>query len=269
MTYDLTPKVVVVSVASDASGRLSVVPTYPDDTTFHNTYEASGSWTPRVKKELIGSVLDAAAFRFELRQGDVSLETVTNAADGQIAFTPLTYTQADIGKTYTYTICEIEPAIPLPGIIYDPLVMTIPVTIGDAGNGVLHVVPTYPEATTFRNVHRASGVWLPTGTKHLQAGGRELQEDAFSFKLTRLNDAGDECEWVGTYGHAMDGTIRFEPIHFTEQDSGKTFFFRIEEVAGDEQNMMYAPYPWDVQVEVKQGIVPGALSVTPTYTTYR
>lgn len=267
MTYDLTPKTVVVSVTSDASGQLSVLPAYPDDTTLHNAYEASGSWTPQVRKVLIGSTLQAGDHRFELRQGDLLIEAVTNAAAGQVVFSPLAYTESDIGKTYTYTIREIKPATPLPDIIYDPMVITISVAITDAGHGVLNVTPTYSEATTFTNVYPASGTWLPTGTTYLHGGGRALKEDEFSFTLSQLNESSGLYEAIGTYGHAVDGTIRFETLDYSVWDVGKTFFYRIAEITGAELGMSYAEDTWYVEVDVRQN-VPGQLIVTPTYTTY-
>lgn len=70
--------------------------------------------------------------------------TYGHDADGNIRFEPLTYTEADIGKTFTYTVREIPG--PNPHILYDPNVLSFDVSVTDAGGGELAISIAYPEA---------------------------------------------------------------------------------------------------------------------------
>ena len=144
MTYDPLVVEITVTVTDAGNGELSVTPVYPEDTEFNNSYAASGNWTPIVSKALSagGRELEAGEFTFNLldSEGNI-LQTKTNAADGSVTFDPIHYTQADIGQTYTYTIVEV--AGDEDGMTYDPMVVEITVTVTDAGNGELSVIPVY------------------------------------------------------------------------------------------------------------------------------
>ncbi len=157
MTYDPMEVEVTVTVTDAGNGELTVTPTYPEDTEFNNKYEAGDSWTPEVTKVLLGSTLTEGEFSFELKnvtdpENPVVVQTgVTNAADGSVTFDPISYTQDDIGKTYTYTIVEVAGSEI--GMSYDKMIVTVTVTVADAGNGKLAVTPEYPEDTEFNNTY--------------------------------------------------------------------------------------------------------------------
>ena len=125
MTYDPMVLSVDVAVTDAGGGVLNATPDYPADTTFNNTYRASGNVTLRALKVLSagGRDLETGEFTFELRNGaGTLLQSKTNAADGSIVFDPIPYTEADIGQTYTYTIREVVPGSPETGMTYDPMV---------------------------------------------------------------------------------------------------------------------------------------------------
>ena len=109
MTYDSLVVTYTVEVTDAGGGVLTVTPSIPEDTEFNNSYEASGSWTPAVTKVLDagGRELAEGEFTFELKRGEEVLQTKKNAAGGSVTFDAIEYTQADIGKTYTYTITEV------------------------------------------------------------------------------------------------------------------------------------------------------------------
>ncbi|HHW93680.1 MAG TPA: Cna B-type domain-containing protein, partial [Clostridiaceae bacterium] len=153
VTYDTSVFVYKVVVTDDGAGQLIATVTSPEDTTFNNTYEASGSWTPEVTKVLVGRELKAEEFSFRLKDSDDKLlQTKTNALDGKVTFDAIPYTQDDIGETYTYTIVEVVPGHPECGMKYDTAtVVTVTVTVKDAGEGKLDIETEYSEDTEFNN----------------------------------------------------------------------------------------------------------------------
>ncbi len=224
-----------------------------------NVYKATGNWVPMVSKALNagGRTLEADEFSFQLKQGDIVLQTKTNAADGSVTFDALNYTQADIGKTYTYTISEVAGSEG--GMTYDPMVVTITVTVVDAGGGVLTVTPEYPEDKEFNNTYIAKGSWTPEVTKALDAGGRLLEADEFEFEL--IDADGDV---IDTAKNAADGSVTFAAIGYTQADIGKTYTYTIKEVVGSEGGMTYDPMVVTITVTVVDA-GNGILTVTPTY----
>jgi uncharacterized repeat protein (TIGR01451 family)/pilin isopeptide linkage protein/uncharacterized repeat protein (TIGR02543 family) len=145
MFYD--PLEVALNITFDSitayNGVLGMTPAYSNDTEFNNSYTATGSLSARTwaTKELQGRALQAGEFSYQLkRQGSAEvLQTKTNAADGSISFDALSFTQADIGKTYTYTVNEVMPASGESGMAYDATTLRYRVTVEDAGNGQLTV----------------------------------------------------------------------------------------------------------------------------------
>lgn len=101
---------------------------------FTNSYHASGTLTlDNFSKILTGSPLAEGQFTFVLADEDGNvLQTVTNGADGSIAFEPLTYDETDIGQTYTYTVSETHGNAT--GITYDETVYTVNVAVADSAN---------------------------------------------------------------------------------------------------------------------------------------
>lgn len=210
ITYDETLYIVEVTVADNGEGGLTVKQTYKkgqsvaDAITFTNTYTNNGTGSVVIggikiyNKDLYGD-----DFSFILSQiladRTEKLEEVKNAKDGTFSFTDLTYTSADIGNTYTYTMQESIPADAVKqsdgtylkdGITYDPDVYTITVTVEDNGEGGLKITKklglteTDEIVTEFNNAYDITGTAKLelTGTKEL-TGGKPLADGDFSFGL--------------------------------------------------------------------------------------
>ena len=259
MTYDPMVLSVAVTVTDAGNGVLTVTPDYPDDVTFNNTYEADGSVTLEADKTLSGRDLTDGAFTFQLRNSaGTVLQTKTNAADGSIVFDPIYYNESAIGQTYTYTIREVVPASPETGMTYDPMVMAITVTVSDAGNGVLTVIPNYPNDTTFNNSYEADGSVSLEADKVLS--GRILKAGEFSFELR------EGSTLLETVSNAADGSIVFSALDFDETDIGQTYTYTIREVlpASPETGMTYDPMVISVDVAVTDA-GNGVLTATPDY----
>ncbi len=152
VSYDTSVFVYKVEVTDDGAGKLVAKVSDPLDSEFNNSYAASGDWAAKVTKALEGRDLKADEFSFQLKDSEGKvLQTKKNSVDGDVTFDPIAYTEKDAGKTYTYTIVEALPDAPECGMEYDLMVVTITVTVEDAGDGTLKVTPVYSDDTEFNN----------------------------------------------------------------------------------------------------------------------
>ena len=105
-------------------------------------YEASGSVQISAKKSLKGKQLEDQQFTFRLTDGrDAVVGEKKNDGTGDVTFDTIDFDQDDIGKTYTYTITELDDA--KQGYTYDAHTETVKVKVEDAGGGKLNVVSEY------------------------------------------------------------------------------------------------------------------------------
>lgn len=165
------------STGSTGSVDLRTEETESAVATFVNTYCATGSFTPKVKKEFQGEELQADAFSFELRDAAGTLiATTLNAADGTVAFSNVAFNQADFvespTKNLSYTVTEVKGA--RDDVEYDLVPVTVSVTVTDDGEGSLVAgTPTYVKdgATGSGTITNLRTVVLPkTGAAGIWAG---------------------------------------------------------------------------------------------------
>ena len=151
VTYDQKFITVTVEV-KEKSGKLEVSKvTYMTDgeeikkPTFNNRYTpVKTSAKLEVKKVLTGRPLQEGEFEFELKdlqRNKKILETVKNTADGKVQFKELKYTKAGI---YHYTISE--KAGDVPGVEYEPNLISATVTVEDKGGKLEVTKITYSKA---------------------------------------------------------------------------------------------------------------------------
>ena len=227
---------ITVTVTPDKKGVLSAeVEVTSGKAKFENTYttnpvESSVTDKIDVTKVLTGRDLTAGEFSFELREvkGEDSelIETVENAADGKVTFSPIEYTE--IGQ-HTYTLHEVKGNAG--GIDYDNTVYTIVTTISDNSKGQL--VATHElkgdedvKSIEFKNAYnltpkRFSVTDKITATKSLT--GRKLAAGEFSFELVE----GDKVVATGTNdasGNITMGTVKY--------DKAGTHTYTLREVNG-------------------------------------
>ena len=129
ITYDTKTITATVTVADNGKGALKATVTYDDEKAFENTYTPAGatSVTLGAKKVLEGKDLEAGKYSFELKKVDGTVvETVTNAADGTVTFSPISYDESQVG-THKYTISEVAGTET--GITYDKTVQEVEVTV--------------------------------------------------------------------------------------------------------------------------------------------
>ena len=129
ITYDTKTITATVTVTDNGKGALEATVTYDDEKAFENTYTPAGatSVTLGAKKVLEGKDLEAGKYSFELKKADGTVvETVTNAADGTVTFSPISYDESQVG-THKYTISEVAGSET--GITYDKTVQEVEVTV--------------------------------------------------------------------------------------------------------------------------------------------
>ena len=223
IVYSKNVAEITVTVTPNKKGELSAdVEVTSGKAKFENTYTANpveSSVTDKidVTKSLTGRDLTAGEFSFELREvkGEDSelIETVKNAADGNVTFSPIKYTE--IGQ-HTYTLHEVKGDAG--GIAYDNTVYTIVTTIADNGKGQLVATHELKGAEDVKSIEFKNAYNLTpksfsvtdkiAATKVLT--GRDLKAGEFSFELVEGNDV------VATGTNAADGKIAMTAIEYTE-----------------------------------------------------
>lgn len=127
---DNTGKEIVYSIQEDdMPNYIGEVISNGQQFTLKNTAIAPVSVKLMAKKELTGKVLATNQFSFELKQGNIVIDTVKNTADGKVIFKALTFTKAG---TYYYTLQEINDK--QDNVTYDTTVKSAVVTVVREGN---------------------------------------------------------------------------------------------------------------------------------------
>ena len=242
-TYDTHTETVVITVKDNGDGTLSVIAAYnPSGAVFNNTYSAKGSVVLKGTKSVTGTGLRSEQFIFNLIDKDNNiLRTAKNDATGAFAFGALNYTEKDAGKTFTYTIVEVNDG--QGGYAYDSKVCEVTVTVEDNGDGTLSAVATYTPDASFNNTYSAFGSVTFTGTKTVTGG--TLESGQFTFNL--LDQAGNV---IGQATNAADGSFAFAPVSYTIADAGKTFNYSIVEVNDGQGGYTYDTKVCKISVNV-------------------
>ena len=116
---------------------------------FVNTYSAKpASVSLKATKVLKGAQLTDGAFTFELLNNDEVMDSVTNDAEGNIAFKELT-----LDKAGTYTFKIVEVAGDKKGMTYDATEHTVTMRVDDNGRGQLVVAAIEGDNPTFTNTY--------------------------------------------------------------------------------------------------------------------
>lgn len=220
--YDSNIIYAKVTVGKDKTGKLTIANiTYEaglPDGTFENRDTFTNLYVPQktkatltVKKVLTGRKLQKNEFEFDLKENGQVLQTVKNAADGKVQFKELEYTKAG---TYEYTISE--KAGDVPGVEYEPNLITATVTVKDKGGKLEVTKVTYSKAgeetknPTFENRY-APGKTFARLEVNKVLTGRQLQKDEFEFELT-----GKEDHIHQTKKNTAAGKVQFDTVEYTK-----------------------------------------------------
>ena len=258
--YDATVRVrvtgegeLVTDVSYTRDGEAVSVPT------FTNKYEATGSFIPRITKQLRGGDLKERQFEFVLQRADGARLsaadgrtqlTARNDAAGAVAFDAVRYDQNDVGKTYTYLVNEVDDA--QPGITYDEHTLSMRVSVADKGDGSLTVTPEYREGReVFTNDYLKPATAELFVRKRLE--GRDwMPGDKFAFTLEadKANPDATAVPQVTSMtvtAQNKDEAQGFGPIVFNRAGS---YQYRIREVRGSLKRMAYDAAVHVVSVDV-------------------
>ena len=245
--YDTKTITATVTVADNGKGVLEATVAYDGEKVFENTYTPAGatSVTLGAKKVLEGKDLEAGKYSFELKKADGTVvETVTNAADGTVTFSPISYDESQVG-THKYTISEVAGTET--GITYDKTVQEVEVTVEKVSATELKATAS-KEANdlVFTNTYTPAGATSVTLGAKKVLEGKDLEAGKYSFELKKADGT-----VVETVTNAADGTVTFSPISYDESQVG-THKYTISEVAGTETGITYDKTVQEVEVTVEK-----------------
>ena len=267
VTYDQKFITVTVEV-KEKSGKLEVSKvTYMTDgeeikkPTFNNRYTpVKTSAKLEVKKVLTGRPLQEGEFEFELKdlqRNKKILETVKNTADGKVQFKELEYTKAG---TYHYTISE--KAGDVPGVEYEPNLISATVTVEDKGGKLEVTKITYSKAgeetknPTFENRYTPGKTFARLEVNKVLTG-RQLQKDEFEFELKEDG----KPDVLQTAKNDAQGKVQFQAINY---DKAGEYHYTITEKNNGLTGVTYDSSKVKVTVKVTDD-GKGKLSTTVTY----
>ena len=258
MTYDEHVATAEVTVTEDGEGKLTANVTKKENGRFTNTYRTELNYTAagglKLSKSLSGRPMTEGQFTFTVTPADEASANALGLLPGANNFkSPATaeatvglidilaghevkFTQADAGKTFTYTVAEKNDG--KPGYTYDDAVRTVTIAVADDGAGTLTATTTVsggPEGThttvhksgenkvesalvPFRNSYSATTdthggtVAQVVATKTL--AGRPMVDGEFYFGIAY---AGETEAIDGTCVTNLNGQVSFGALHYTTE----------------------------------------------------
>ena len=177
MTYDAHVATAEVTVTEDGEGNLTANVTKKENGRFTNTYRTELNYTAagglKLSKSLSGRPMTEGQFTFTVKPADEASANALGLLPGVnnfkssataeatvglidiLAGHEVKFTQADAGKTFTYTVAEKNDG--KPGYTYDDAVRTVTIAVADDGAGTLTATTTVsggPEGT-HTTVHKS------------------------------------------------------------------------------------------------------------------
>lgn len=235
VVYDKLQADVTVQVAretTDGREKLVAKVVYPDDVIFNNKLVTPAKAKIAFGKELtkagVKQDLKADQFQFVLKDrfGKV-LETVGNTADGQVAFSELTFNKVG---TYNYTVEELAGKDD--AIVYDTMKAAVSITVTRDGDALVSTVVN-PKDTIFNNKFVTPAKAAIQFSKELTKAGVNQTLTANEFQFVLKDSAGHIVE---TVGNTADGRVAFSELHF---DKAGTYTYTVEEVKGTNEDIVY------------------------------
>lgn len=259
MTYDGHVATAEVTVTDNGKGVLTANVTKKENGRFTNTYRSELDYAAagglKLSKTLSGRPMTEGQFTFTVTPADAASANALGLHEGANVYkSPATaeatvglidilaghevkFTQADAGKTFTYTVAEKNDG--QPGYAYDEAVRTVTIAIADDGAGTLTATTTVtgnPDKGTlvteyktgaatvesavvpFVNSYRAStdnpGGELAQIVATKTLTGRPLADGEFYFGIAY---AGEKEAIEGTCVTNVNGQVSFGALHYTTE----------------------------------------------------
>ena len=258
MTYDAHVATAEVTVTENGDGTLTANVTKKESGRFTNTYRSELDYAAagglKLSKTLYGRPMTEGQFTFTVTPADEASAIALGLHEGANVYkSPATaeatvglidilaghevkFTQADAGKTFTYTVAEKNDG--QPGYTYDDAERTVTIAIADDGAGTLTattIVSGGPEGThatvhksgenkvesavvPFANSYHAStdnpGGELAQIVATKTLTGRPLANGEFYFGIAY---AGETEAIDGTVATNINGQVSFGALHYTTE----------------------------------------------------
>lgn len=304
LQFDRSVKTVKVKVTDDYSGTLKAEVVYPQGgVAFTNNYQTSTTYNGiQVEKTLTGRDMKAGEFNFViegkddaskalLADDDKRFSNPNNRAEGIAdVMTKIgghTFTQADSGKSFEFTVKEVIPEgavqdratglwyVEATGLYYDGANHVVTIDVADDGNGKLTVTTKVDghdgNIVSFVNKYRAQDVSFDTANAELNKilQGRDwIENDSFDFTIKALDDDapmpmrdGSEVSSVTVKSpNSKDGDavpFNFGQITFTSDmvkdtpGHTRTFTYEVTETAGNLPGVQYSTNKATIQITVR------------------
>ena len=301
MQLDRSTKTVKVTVTDDHTGSLKAeVPN--GAVAFANKYATSSTYNGiQIEKTLQGRNMAAGEFGFTIEgKDDASTDLLTDAdkqftnennradgvADVMTKLSGHTFTQADNGKHYEFTVKETIPNgavqdqatglwyAEATGLYYDGANHVVTIDVADDGNGKLTVTTKVDghdgNVVSFVNKYRAQDVSFDTVNAELNKilQGRDwIENDSFDFTISALDDDapmpmrdGNVVSSVTLKSpNSKDGEpvpFSFGQITFTSDmvkdapGHTRTFTYEVTETAGNLPGVQYSTNKATIQITV-------------------
>lgn len=307
MQFDRSTKTVKATVTDDHAGSLKAEVTYPNGAVavaFANKYATSSTYNGiQVEKTLTGRDMKAGEFRFVIEGNDASKALLADTdsdkeftnpnnraegiADVMTKIAGHTFTQADSGKHFEFTVKEVIPEgavqdratglwyVEATGLYYDGANHVVTIDVADDGNGKLTVTTKVDghdgNIVSFVNKYRAQDVSFDTANAELNKilQGRDwIENDSFDFTIKALDDDapmpmrdGSEVSSVTVKSpNSKDGDampFNFGQITFTSDmvkdtpGHTRTFTYEVTETAGNLPGVQYSTNKATIQITVR------------------
>ena len=258
MTYDGHVATAEVTVTDNGKGVLTANVTKKESGRFANTYRPELDYAAagglKLSKTLSGRPMTEGQFTFTVTPADEASAIALGLHEGANVYkSPATaeatvglidilaghevkFTQADAGKTFTYTVAEKNDG--QPGYTYDDAERTVTIAIADDGAGTLTATTTVsggPNGTPVA-VHKSgenkvesavapfvnsySATTTATGGAGAQIvatktlAGRPMANGEFCFGIAY---AGEKDAIEGTFANNINGQVSFGTLHYTTE----------------------------------------------------
>ena len=258
MTYDEHVATAEVTVTEDGKGNLEANVTKTENGHFTNTYRTELNYTAvgglKLSKSLYGRPMTEGQFTFTVKPADEASAKALDLLPGVNEFkSPATtegavglidilaghevkFTQADAGKTFTYTVAEKNDG--QPGYTYDDAVRTVTIAIADDTAGTLTATTTVSggsegtlvteyktgaaavESAVIPFVNSYSATTNTTGGEAAQVvatktlTGRPMADGEFYFGIAY---AGEKEAIEGTCTTNVNEHVSFGSLHYTTE----------------------------------------------------
>ncbi len=237
--YDANVYHITVQVSDSGNGQMSAITTVVHSgqpnvskppIIFTNKYSPEPGELPLSGSKTYngGKALENDVFSVGLYDATGALlQTALIKATGSFAFENLTYTAADVGQTYTYTIKEIIPdgatdngngTFTFRQNIYDGTVYTLEVKITDDNkDGALEIAKSLKKGNADASEVAFTNTFVPTPVTHTVVAKKTYEKGLnggdFQFKLTSTDGKTNVNQ---TKENAANGDITFDAISFAE-----------------------------------------------------